>query len=84
MNVKIWRPHTFSFRNHVRSLQNGGKRSFSTSNTVRKEKAAEVVAGIPYKDLTVGVPKEMWPKEKRYLTFLYILYFCHLELTGVK
>lgn len=67
-NVKIkscWRPYTFSLRNHIRSLQNGGKRSFSTSNGLRKEKAAEVVPGIPYKDLTVGVPKEMWPKEKR-------------------
>lgn len=60
-----WRPYTFSFRNHIRLARNGGKRSFATSNTVRKEKAAEVVPGIPYKDLTVGVPKEMWPKEKR-------------------
>lgn len=66
ITYKSWRPYTFSYRNQLRLTQNAGKRPFVTSNGLWKEKLAEkAVAGIPYKNLTVGVPKEMWPKEKR-------------------
>ncbi|KAJ8980304.1 hypothetical protein NQ317_005225 [Molorchus minor] len=44
----------------------GGRRNFSTSNPLKKEapKATEV-KGIPYQNLTVGVPREIWKNERR-------------------
>lgn len=37
-------------------------RGFSTASS-----APPSVPGIPYSKLTVGVPKEIWQEEKRYL-----------------
>lgn len=65
LSLTSWRLHSITYRQQLKLTQNASKRSYSTTNTLRKEKAVEVVAGTPYKDLTVGVPKEMWPKEKR-------------------
>lgn len=43
------------------------RRQFSVSFTLRKqaEKVAEVL-GRPYKELKIGVPKEVWQNEKRF------------------
>lgn len=30
-------------------------------------KPVEAIKGVPYKNLTIGVPKEKWTNEKRYL-----------------
>lgn len=42
------------------------RRQFSILHTLRKqaEKATEVL-GRPYKELRIGVPKEVWQNEKR-------------------
>lgn len=61
--VQNWR----LYYSKAKNLTCGGKRSFSTSNCLRKEKIQqEPISGIPYKNLTVGVPKEVWKNEKRY------------------
>ncbi|KAJ8966257.1 hypothetical protein NQ314_003672 [Rhamnusium bicolor] len=47
-------------------LENAGTRNFCTSNQLRKDaQAPSDIKGIPYKNLTVGVPKEIWKNERR-------------------
>ena len=40
---------------------------------LRKDaKPAEPIKGIPYKNLSIGVPKEIWTNERRYYTIFSI------------
>jgi NAD(P) transhydrogenase len=48
----------------VRQLAFAAKRSLHRSSVLHAEEA-EVPPGIPYKDLTVGVPRETYPSENR-------------------
>ena len=44
---------------------------------LRKDaKPAEPIKGIPYKNLTIGVPKEVWTNERRYLMHFYFICSC--------
>lgn len=52
------------------TISNGSTRWLSTHvsrRLLQKEaaKAEKEIAGIPYKQLTIGVPKEVWKDEKR-------------------
>lgn len=43
------------------------RRRFSVTHNARKEaEAAKQILGRPYKELSIGVPKEVWQNEKRY------------------
>lgn len=47
-------------------LENAGNRNFSTSSHLRKDtKSTSEVQGIPYQNLKIGVPKEIWKNERR-------------------
>ncbi|XP_018572715.1 NAD(P) transhydrogenase, mitochondrial [Anoplophora glabripennis] len=47
-------------------LEKVESKNFSTSNHLRKDaKATSEVQGIPYKNLSIGVPKEIWKNERR-------------------
>ncbi|KAK9879808.1 hypothetical protein WA026_006867 [Henosepilachna vigintioctopunctata] len=51
----------------LRKLQKVENRKISTSSTNFKEniQTAEAVQGIPYSQLSIGVPKEIWKNERR-------------------
>lgn len=47
-------------------LEKAGNKNFSTSSHLRKDaKTTSEVQGIPYQNLTIGVPKEIWKNERR-------------------
>ncbi|CAH1183644.1 unnamed protein product [Phaedon cochleariae] len=63
LNLKSCRSHSTIFWNYNNAvLEYAGKRSFSTSRSVGK---ASEIKGVPYKSLTIGVPKELWKNERR-------------------
>jgi hypothetical protein len=55
---------------------------------LRKDaKPAEPIKGIPYKNLSIGVPKEVWTNERRYtmhsISFV-VCYFIWLVYLGLQ
>lgn len=59
-----------SQRGVLRLLRN----RFSVSHVTRKDANAVIqTQGRPYKQLSIGVPKEIWQNEKRLLLFFFLL-----------
>lgn len=54
--------HSISAKTYHAVLKNSSRRQFSSQ---AQNKVAEQVQGVPYSNLKIGVPKEVWKNERR-------------------